>query len=222
MIYEPSDDSELIKKYIKEYSRNKKVLEIGTGSGILAKEAKKYTKDVTASDINKECLKNFKEIKKITEAKSVIENINEDTSREDIQEAVKTIKEAWRNAKVNAYKARLMHVGYSMENLISKANVIGERVQEKASELNLDELNSLLSEYNIHVENAETKYTEAKALFEQETEPGRINELVKEVKQKIKEANEELKQSREILRKMMAIIKQNNKEISLTVEEDSQ
>lgn len=36
---------------------------MGTGSGILAKEALKYTKNVTASDINKECLKNLKNIK---------------------------------------------------------------------------------------------------------------------------------------------------------------
>ena len=65
MIYEPHDDSYLIKKYIKDYSKNKKVLDIGTGSGILAKEARKYTKNVTASDINKECLKNLKGIKTI-------------------------------------------------------------------------------------------------------------------------------------------------------------
>jgi len=65
MIYEPREDSHLIKKYIKNYSKNKKVLDIGTGSGILAKEARKYTKNVTASDINKECLKNLKGIKTI-------------------------------------------------------------------------------------------------------------------------------------------------------------
>ncbi len=65
MIYEPAEDSYLIKKYIKDYSINKKVLDMGTGSGILAKEALKYSKDVTASDINDECLKNLKGIKTI-------------------------------------------------------------------------------------------------------------------------------------------------------------
>tara|TARA_Y100000034_G_scaffold129454_1_gene185923 strand:- start:3184 stop:3708 length:525 start_codon:yes stop_codon:yes gene_type:complete len=65
MIYEPSEDSYLIKRYIKKYSKNKKVLDVGTGSGILAKEALRYTKNVTASDINKECLKNLKGIKTI-------------------------------------------------------------------------------------------------------------------------------------------------------------
>lgn len=63
MIYEPAEDSYLIKKYIKDYAKNKKVLDMGTGSGILAKEASKYAKYVAASDINKECLKNLKNIK---------------------------------------------------------------------------------------------------------------------------------------------------------------
>lgn len=75
MIYEPAEDSYLIKKYIKDYSKNKKVLDLGTGSGILAKESLKYTKNVTASDINKECLKNLKEIKTIHS--DLFENIKE-------------------------------------------------------------------------------------------------------------------------------------------------
>jgi release factor glutamine methyltransferase len=55
MIYEPAEDSFLILKHIRDYARNKKVLDIGTGSGILAREARKYTKNVTASDVNKIC-----------------------------------------------------------------------------------------------------------------------------------------------------------------------
>ncbi|MFH1209720.1 MAG: HemK2/MTQ2 family protein methyltransferase [archaeon] len=52
MIYETSDDSYLLLKYIKDYVNSKSfVLDIGTGSGILAREALKYTKKVLASDI---------------------------------------------------------------------------------------------------------------------------------------------------------------------------
>ena len=60
MIYAPREDSLLLAKIVKKYAKNKRVLDLGTGSGILAKEALKYTKDVTASDINKECLKALK------------------------------------------------------------------------------------------------------------------------------------------------------------------
>lgn len=59
MIYESSDDSFLLLKYVKDYAKGK-VLDLGTGSGILAKEALKYTKDVLASDILN---LNFKDIK---------------------------------------------------------------------------------------------------------------------------------------------------------------
>ncbi|MBT3304390.1 methyltransferase [Candidatus Woesearchaeota archaeon] len=50
-VYEPAEDSELIKKHIKDFARGI-VLDMGTGSGILAKEALKYAKTVYAADIN--------------------------------------------------------------------------------------------------------------------------------------------------------------------------
>jgi len=56
-IYEPQEDSLLLKKYIKKYSKGI-VLDMGTGSGIQALEAsssKKVTK-VYAVDINKESI----------------------------------------------------------------------------------------------------------------------------------------------------------------------
>jgi len=51
-MYSPREDSFLIKKHIKDYAKGK-ALDMGTGSGILAKEAAKYCKDVVAVDINK-------------------------------------------------------------------------------------------------------------------------------------------------------------------------
>ena len=52
MIYEPDEDSLLIKKYIGKYAKGR-VLDIGTGSGVLALEAMKYSKNVEACDISK-------------------------------------------------------------------------------------------------------------------------------------------------------------------------
>ncbi len=59
MIYEPAEDSYLLQKYVKEYAKGK-VLEIGTGSGILAETALEKTKDVLAVDINEECVEYVK------------------------------------------------------------------------------------------------------------------------------------------------------------------
>ena len=62
MLYEPSDDSYLLQKQVKKYSKGKSVLDIGTGTGIQAKTAKESgAKSVLATDINP---------KAVTEAKS--------------------------------------------------------------------------------------------------------------------------------------------------------
>lgn len=55
MIYEPAEDSFLLKKYVLKYSRGK-VLDIGCGSGIQALAALEKTKEVLAVDINKEAV----------------------------------------------------------------------------------------------------------------------------------------------------------------------
>ena len=61
MFYEPREDSFLILKHIKKYTEKQdSILEIGTGSGILAEESAKYCGDVIACDINKEQIKKLK------------------------------------------------------------------------------------------------------------------------------------------------------------------
>ena len=56
MIYDPEEDSFLLAKYVGKFAKGK-VLDLGTGSGIQAETALKYTKDVLAVDIDKESLK---------------------------------------------------------------------------------------------------------------------------------------------------------------------
>ena len=75
MIYEPREDSFLLKKYVERYARGK-VLDIGTGSGILAEAALKKTKNVLALDIDEDCV-NFCRNKGINAIKSdLFENVN--------------------------------------------------------------------------------------------------------------------------------------------------
>lgn len=53
MIYEPAEDSFLLLSLVKEYAMGN-VLDMGCGSGVLAKEAMKYAKKVIAADIDEE------------------------------------------------------------------------------------------------------------------------------------------------------------------------
>lgn len=57
MIYQPSEDSFLLKKFVESFSRDKNVLDMGAGSGIQAEIAKASgAKTVLAVDVNNECV----------------------------------------------------------------------------------------------------------------------------------------------------------------------
>jgi len=61
MIYSPKEDSYLLAEQVKICAKNKSVLDIGTGSGILARTAKDAeAKSVSASDINSEAVNEAK------------------------------------------------------------------------------------------------------------------------------------------------------------------
>ena len=59
MIYEPAEDSFLLQKYVRKYSKGR-VIDIGAGSGIQSLTALEKTKDVLAVDINPSAVKLLK------------------------------------------------------------------------------------------------------------------------------------------------------------------
>lgn len=61
MLYEPAEDSSLLQEQVRKYAKGK-VLDIGTGTGILAQTAIEKTKDVLAVDINKEAVNHCKKL----------------------------------------------------------------------------------------------------------------------------------------------------------------
>ncbi len=63
MIYQPSDDSYLLQEQVKKFSKGKKVLDLGTGSGIQAVAAEKSgAKKVLATDTEEESIKAVKKL----------------------------------------------------------------------------------------------------------------------------------------------------------------
>ena len=75
MIYEPSEDSFLLSKYVEKYASGK-VLDIGSGSGIQAESALMKTKEVLAVDINKEVVKLLKKKNINAKYSDLFSNVN--------------------------------------------------------------------------------------------------------------------------------------------------
>lgn len=64
MIYQPAEDSFLIAEQVKKFAKDKDVLDVGTGSGFLAKIAKEAgAENIMAIDINKETILKLKKEK---------------------------------------------------------------------------------------------------------------------------------------------------------------
>lgn len=73
MIYSPQEDSYLLEKQVKIYSKNRSVLDIGSGSGIQCLAAlNSGASSVTASDINPEVIAHLKSISKSNQNKIII------------------------------------------------------------------------------------------------------------------------------------------------------
>lgn len=78
MIYEPREDSYLLEKQVQKYSKNKKVLDIGSGSGIQALSAlRNRAKSVLSSDINPQAVKYLKSINLKAVKSNLFSNIKE-------------------------------------------------------------------------------------------------------------------------------------------------
>ncbi len=79
-VYKPREDSFLILRNIKRYIKlpsNYRVLDMGTGTGILAKKAakSKHVKEVTACDINKKIIEELKKKTNNKKIKFIVSNL---------------------------------------------------------------------------------------------------------------------------------------------------
>src|SRR3989344_2791884 len=78
MIYEPDEDSFLLVKQVKKLAKDKKVLDMGTGWGILAETAlESGAKDVLAADIDEEVVEFVKSKGIKVKSSDLFSNIDE-------------------------------------------------------------------------------------------------------------------------------------------------
>ena len=165
-------------------------------------------------------------IAEVTAAKEKIENLGEDATKEEINDAAKTIREAWQATKLHLKKAIGRLAGARLGNIILKTEKLEERfanVRDKLAEKGADvtALDSILDDFSAKLDEAADKYNKAKELWKGANTPGEVDEAAKEVHTLMKEAQESLKEAKGLLREAVQEIRKMNKG-SLEVADDSQ
>jgi phage gp36-like protein len=165
-------------------------------------------------------------IEEVTEAKSVIENLDNESTREDVNAAAKTIREAWRNTRVSLKKdtgrlvnAKLGNIIEKTESLEAKLTKVRDRLEEKGADVSV--LDEKLDDFSAKIDSARENYEAAVQAFKDAHTVQEVNDAVKEVHQYITDAKAALKDARDFLREAVNEIKRLNKG-SLEVEAEEE
>ncbi len=214
----------LIIAYSKEY-----LLHI---SDLILKELDKIknkiesSEDLSEEEVN-ELLNTINEkIGKIEEAKGVIENLNNESTKEDIKDAAKLIKKAWLETRYVARRAagqlinsRIGGIIVKSKQLEIKLNRILEKMIEQGKDISkvenlVEDFNSMLESARNNYEKAVEKYKEARLATEN------IGEIIQEAHGYMKQAHIDLKDAHKILRDIFQELKNQGVEQELISEEN--
>ncbi|MBN1545004.1 hypothetical protein JW898_06105 [Candidatus Woesearchaeota archaeon] len=148
-------------------------------------------------------------------AKAVIENLDESSSNEEINEAARTIREAWQSSKVALKKHAGRIVNARLGNIVLKTEQLEKRLynaKDKLSERGADVsvLDAKLSEFSAKLDTAADKYNQARRIWSAANTPGEVDEAAKEVHALLAEAKTALKDARDLLRDVVNEIKRLN------------
>ena len=162
-------------------------------------------------------------IQDVEDAKAVIENLDEESTREEINEAAEIIRDAWKDSKVALKKhagrmvnARLGNIIHRTEMLETKLESIRDRLESKGADVS--DLDDMLEEFNAQIELANEKYEEGKALWLEAKTSEDVDNAAKEARAILTEAKDALQNARDMLRDIVKEIRDLNRG-SLDVED---
>ncbi|MFH1064652.1 MAG: hypothetical protein V1729_06220 [Candidatus Woesearchaeota archaeon] len=166
-------------------------------------------------------------IAEIQAAKDEIENLGEDATKEEINAAAKTIKDAWQKAKLSIKKHAARAVNARLGNLVHTTEKLEERLynaRDKLVEKGLDvsALDAKLSDFSSELDNAADLYNQAKALWKDATSDTDVENAGEQVKALLTEAKQALTNAKNMLREVVSEIKSlNNGNLDTVVEEEA-
>ncbi len=151
-------------------------------------------------------------VTEITDARAVIENLNNESTAEEIKAAAKTIRDSWKETKIVMKKgigrllnARIGGIIVKSEQLAAKLEKVITRLNEKGQDTSGAE--ELLSQFNAKLEEAKTHWQLAKEAFAKAVTPTKKDEQMKEATEHVREAHSSLKEAHQLLKDIVKALK---------------
>lgn len=152
----------------------------------------------------------------VGEARATLEGLSGESSQEEIKEAIKTIREAWKESKPKMklgvgklMEAKLGNIIVQIERLEEKFEKIRERLAEKGYDVTA--LDNYLEDLNEKLTSAKENWELAKAKFKEARTAEDVDKVIKEAHEYQKKAREYIKGAREDLRKLVQEVKGQGK-----------
>ncbi len=134
--------------------------------------------------------------------------IEEATTREELREIAREIKEKWQSTRVEIKKIAGLLIITKIDKIIDRSEGLEQRLEERISILKKQgydtaELENLLQDYKEKIELAKQKRDKAKEKFSQISSPEDADRLFREANAFIRDANKYLRESFRVLKQLL-------------------
>ena len=141
---------------------------------------------------------------RIEEERAIFEEklqaVNESETPEELREAVKELKEEWKNVRILVKAAVMQVVIVKIENVVEKAEDLQLKLEERINEVGSDELAAILEDYEAKLEDAKDKLEEAKDILTTAETREDVNEAQKLIRDAVSLLRDAFKDVREIVK----------------------
>lgn len=171
---------------------------------------------VEASDLNAEAKTEIlgeidAQIAKATTDSSTLASLNENSTKDEVQSAVKSLREVWQDTQKAVHKAMTRSTANKLGGIIERASHLEERLNTTVARLNATgkdtaSIEAEIADFKASIEKAKALHTEAQALAESK-EAGTTDETMKQATGKLREAQAALKKAHEALKNILHGIK---------------
>jgi len=223
------DDSEECEQKRTELKKHSKEFLLNAADVITESLNKLKSKIESSEDLEEdemaEMLADVEErISEIEDARDLIENLDEESTNEEVREAANTINKAWKKTKAQLKKgvgqligAKIKQILFQSENLYDKFTKTSERLADKGQDVS--ELDALLAEYKENLDNAKEAYNNAEGKWKDAKDAEDAEDLIEEAHAYMGRARNYLKETKDTLRQIVNEIKNKNGSLDMVSDE---